>query len=159
MPDRPQESDPELRRANVSKVFRFQGAPGVGPWDWSHVPIADYKSDSATWKGVTRRVFVGETGESASYHFRYFEVAPRGFTTLESHQHEHTVMVVRGRGQVLIGCETREVGFGDVVYIAPHTPHQFRNDEGAEPFGFTCVVASIRDRPESAEVGFCRICE
>lgn len=146
--------EPELRHQNVSKVFRF-----LGGFDWAHVRIADYKPTDGSWRGVTRRVFVGESGESPQFHLRYFEIAREGYTTLERHHHEHAIVVVRGRGQVLIGCETRHVGFGDVVYVAPDDAHQFRNDEGEEPFGFLCVVNAARDRPRAAEAGFCQICE
>jgi len=46
-----------------------------------------------------------------------------------------------------------------VVYIAPGDPHQFRNDEGDEPFGFLCIVNAERDRPQGADVRYCPICE
>jgi ribulose-bisphosphate carboxylase large chain len=156
-PPRPESPEPGLRMQNVSKIFRFQGAGG--DFAWSGVPLQDYKPLDDSWRGVTRRVLVGQTGESPLFHVRYFEIAPGGYTTLERHRHEHAVMVLRGRGQVLIGCETRDVAFGDTVYVAPGDPHQFRNDHGPEPFGFLCVVNAVRDRPVAAESGFCAICE
>lgn len=145
-----------LRRTNVSKLFRFLGDEVFG---WSHVPIADYKPLDDSWRRVTRRVFVGETGESPQFHLRYFEIARSGYTTLEEHDHEHVIAVIRGRGQVLIGDETRQIGFGDIVYISPRDPHQFRNDASDEPFGFLCVVNAERDRPRGTEGGQCAICE
>lgn len=149
-----------LRHANVSKIFRFLGAPGTkGGFEWNEVRPANYKPADATWKGVTRRVFVGETGESPRFHLRYFEIVRGGYTTLEQHRHEHAIAVVRGRGQVVIGCDTREVGFGDVVYVAPDDPHQFRNDSADEPFGFLCIVNAERDHPREASGRFCPICE
>ena len=128
-------------------------------FEWSHVPIDDYKPEAGSWRGVTRRVLVGESGESPLFHLRYFEIERGGYTTLEQHQHEHVIAVIRGRGEVVIGCESREVGFGDVVYLAPDDPHQFRNDEHDEPFGFLCIVNAERDRPREANVRFCPICE
>lgn len=145
------------RQENVSKIFRFL-AEGGG-FAWSHVAIADYKPADDSWRGVTRRVFVGQGGESPHFHLRYFEIERGGYTTLERHRHEHAIVVVRGRGQVLIGCETRAAAPFDVVYVAPGDPHQFRNDAGDEPFGFLCVVNAVRDRPVAAETGFCKICE
>ena len=151
--------DPALRLANVSKVFRFLDGGDAAGFDWSHVPVAGYKPGGDTWRDVTRRVFVGETGESTAFHLRYFEIAPGGYTTRERHQHAHAVVVLRGAGQVLIGCELRQLRFGDVVYVAPGDTHQFRNDAGAEPFGFLCVVDALRDRPTAAEGARCSICE
>jgi len=145
-----------LRNANVSKLFRFLGDEDFG---WSHVPVAEYKPLDDSWRRVTRRVFVGETGESPRFHLRYFEIARGGYTTLEEHDHEHVIAVIRGRGQVLIGDETKQIGFGDVVYISPRDPHQLRNDAGDEPLGFLCVVNAERDRPRGTDFGRCAICE
>ena len=55
-------------------------------------------------------------------------------------------MVLRGRGEVRLGEGRHEVGFGDVVYVAPGEVHQLRN-VGEEPFGFLCLVDVERDRP------------
>ena len=159
MSDRePETTVADLRTANVSKVFRFLDGAGKD-FDWSHVPIADYKPTDDSWRGVTRRVFVGESGESPLFHLRYFEIERGGYTTLEQHRHEHVIVTIRGAGQVVIGCETRESSFGDVVYIAPDDPHQFRNDDRDEPFGFLCIVNAERDRPRGTDVRFCPICE
>lgn len=144
----------ELRSQNVSKFFRHNGN-----FEWSHIQPADYKPTDDTWKGVSRRVFVGETGESPHFHLRYFEIEPGGYTTLEQHQHEHVVTVLRGSGQAIVGCKEFELQFGDVLYVSPDDPHQFRNDGGTEPFGFLCVVNAQRDRPRLANMAFCPICE
>lgn len=144
----------DLRQQNVTKFFRH-----LGTFDWNQVPLADYKPGDDSWKGVTRRVFVGETGESTQFHLRYFEIEQGGYTTLEQHEHEHAVVVLRGQGLALVGCREIVMGFGDVLYVSPNDPHQFRNDEGAEPFGILCVVNSVRDRPRLADQAFCPICE
>jgi quercetin dioxygenase-like cupin family protein len=78
---------------------------------------------------------------------RYFEVAPGGHTTLERHQHVHAVLVLRGRGTVLIGDEVREIGEHDLCSVPPLRWHQFRAAEDA-PLGFLCLVSSERDRPQ-----------
>lgn len=142
------------RLENISKFFRH-----LGNFDWSHIVPADYKPTDDTWKGVSRRVFVGETGESTQFHLRYFEIERGGYTTLEQHQHEHVVVGMRGRGLAIVGCKELSMGFGDVLYVSPDSPHQFRNDEGDEPFGFLCIVNAVRDRPRLADQAFCPICE
>jgi quercetin dioxygenase-like cupin family protein len=90
---------------------------------------------------------VGDGGASTRFHVRYFEIAPGGFTSLEKHRHEHVILVLRGGGQVQLGGETQDVGYGDTVYVAPQEPHQFRNPSTSEPFGFLCIVDAERDRP------------
>lgn len=116
----------------TSRVHRHDGSFG-----WSGVTATAYKP----W--ATRRVLAETTG----FHVRYFEVEPGGATSLEQHRHEHCVVVLRGQGQAVLGQEVHELGFGDVVHVAPDDPHQFRNDGGPEPFGFLCVVDAERDRP------------
>ena len=144
----------DLRTRNVSKFYRHDGN-----FDWKQITPADYKPTDDSWKGVSRRVFVGETGESTQFHVRYFEVEKGGYTTLEQHEHEHVVTVMRGRGLAVVGCKEFEMNFGDVLYVGPNDPHQFRNDDGPEPFGFLCVVNAVRDRPRLADKAFCPICE
>ena len=144
----------ELRLQNVTKFFRH-----LGDFDWNHITPADDKPSDDSWKGVSRRVFVGETGESTQFHLRYFEIEQGGYTTLEQHEHEHAVVVMRGQGCAIVGCKEIPMKFGDVIYVSPNDAHQFRNDDSLEPFGFLCVVNAIRDRPRLAEQGYCPICE
>lgn len=141
---------------NHSKVIRHQGN-----FIWQDILREPYKETTETWKGVTRRELSGKRGESQQFHLRYFEIAPGGYTTLEKHEHEHVVIPVRGRGEVQFGCYIYKVEFGDVVYVAPHDPHQFRNPEDAkESFGFLCIVNAERDTPQTVDgLGFCYICE
>jgi ribulose-bisphosphate carboxylase large chain len=143
-------------RGNHSKVIRH-----LGDFRWNEVPPEPYKATTDFWKGITRRELVGKRGESPRFHVRYFELAPGGYSTLEKHHHEHAVVALRGRGEVQFGCYIYSVGFGDVVYVAPDDPHQFRNPEGAtEPFGFLCIVNAERDKPQAVDgVGYCHICE
>ncbi len=82
-------------------------------------------------------------------------MAPGGWTTLERHGHVHAVMVIRGRGQCLVGDRVYDIGMHDLVSVPPMTWHQFRS-AGDEPLGFLCLVAAERDRPQlpsDAEAG------
>jgi quercetin dioxygenase-like cupin family protein len=92
---------------------------------------------------------------------RYFEVEPGGFTTWEKHEHEHVVIVQRGRGHAVVGTQAHAVGPGDIVYVSPSDPHQFRCPaKAAEPFGFLCLVNAERDRPVPVDgYGLCEVCE
>jgi len=147
---------PPALEGNHSKVIRHGG-----DFTWQGVPLEAYKATTASWEGVTRRELSGKRGESQCFHVRYFEIAPGGFSSLERHKHEHVVIPIRGHGTVQFGCFLYEVGMGDVVYIAPDDPHQFRvGEEQAEPFGFLCMVNAERDVPEPVTgAGPCWICE
>jgi quercetin dioxygenase-like cupin family protein len=113
---------------------------------WQGVEVLKYKDEgSAPFKDVTRQVLF--EGRDPPAQLRYFEVAPGGHTTLERHEHVHSVMVIRGRGQCLVGDAAHELALHDLVSVPPMTWHQFRAASD-EPLGFLCLVASDRDRPQ-----------
>jgi mannose-6-phosphate isomerase-like protein (cupin superfamily) len=112
---------------------------------WDQVELRPYKEDErALFKTVSRQILFSDPALDAE--LRYFEVAPGGFSTLERHEHMHAVMVLRGRGECLVGREVRKIELHDLVTVPPWTWHQFR--AGAqEPLGFLCMVNARRDRP------------
>lgn len=125
-----------------SKVIKASG------FRWQGVPVTAYKELGELFRDVTRQTLVGEGyGEGAlPFLTRYFEVQPGGWSTLERHDHPHTVVVLRGRGTVVLENRPHEIGAYDAVYVAPGAAHQFRAT-GAEPLGFLCIVDRVRDRP------------
>ena len=117
-----------------------------GTFHWEGVEVLKYKQEgSAPFKDVTRQVLFDSTDPPAQ--LRYFEVAPGGHTTLERHEHVHSVMVIRGRGQCLVGDRAYELGANDLVNVPPMTWHQFRAAPD-NPLGFLCLVPAQRDRPQ-----------
>ncbi|MHB8880330.1 MAG: cupin domain-containing protein [Thermodesulfovibrionales bacterium] len=128
-------------KSNKTALYRHTGG-----FRWKGVKDQPYKADGGTWPEIVRRVLVGARGESARFHVRYFEIAPGGRSSLETHRHEHAVICVRGEGQVLAGRSKKRLGFMDTIYISPGTLHQLSNPF-QEPFGFLCIVNARRDRP------------
>ena len=115
---------------------------------WNRVEREMYKMDGGSFKGCSRVELIGKRGESTNFHVRYFEVAPGGWTTLEHHQHEHVVVIVRGSGYIQLGSEAYAMQVGDVGYTAPGDIHQLRcTEEATDNFGFICIVSAERDRP------------
>ena len=122
-----------------------------GDFHWDGVDVLKYKQDGAApFKDVTRQVLFDAQDPPAQ--LRYFEVAPGGWTTLERHEHVHAVMVIRGKGQCLVGDKAYEIGTHDLVSVPPMTWHQFRAAPG-EALGFLCLVSSERDRPQLPREG------
>jgi quercetin dioxygenase-like cupin family protein len=126
-------------RLEASGILRYDGA------GWTGVRTLPYKTSAEDFAGMTRRILASP--EAAAFEVRYFEVDPGGHSSLERHAHIHVVIGYRGRGRVRLGDAVHEVGFGDVVYVAPGDAHQFLNPYG-DPFGFLCIVDRDRDRPE-----------
>ena len=117
-----------------------------GAFQWEGVDVLRYKQEgSAPFREVTRQVLFDTANPPAQ--LRYFEVAPGGFTTLERHEHVHSVMVLRGKGKCLVGEQAFDIGTHDLVNVPPMTWHQFHASAG-EPLGFLCLVAADRDRPQ-----------
>ncbi len=115
-------------------------------FQWEGVDVLPYKETGTHFKSITRQtLFQGEN--DLPVEFRYFEILAGGHSTLERHQHQHAVMIIRGSGHVLIGDTVSEIGQRSMIHIPPMTWHQFQADNGEE-LGFLCVVATDRDRPQ-----------
>ena len=123
-----------------------------GGYRWESVPVKRYKDEGDHFREITRQTLLGEgDGEEPLQSItRYFEIQPGGFSSKERHQHPHSVIVIRGRGQVLLDDQTHPIGPFDCVFVAPGTVHQFRATAG-EPLGFLCIVDRERDRPERVD--------
>jgi len=119
----------------MSCVRKFKGIGGS--FEWEGVSVQDYESSEV--QGATVRWLIGPRDKAPHFAMRYFEVEPGGWTSLDSHEHDHGVMILRGSGRVLLGDDEVEVSFGDMVYVAPYELHQFKN-VGRGPLGFLCVV-------------------
>lgn len=117
-----------------------------GEFRWHGVELTRYKDEgSAPFRDVTRQTLFKRPDMQGE--LRYFEVAPGGHSTLERHVHAHAVLVLRGRGRVLVGRAIHAIGPHDLVSVAPRTWHQFRADADG-PLGFLCMVDATRDKPE-----------
>jgi quercetin dioxygenase-like cupin family protein len=113
---------------------------------WEAVPHQPYKQDgSAPFKDISRQVLFHR--DDLGCELRYFEMDAGGYSTLERHEHVHGVMILRGRGECLVGAEVRPVKPFDLVSIPSMVWHQFRATNG-EPLGFLCMVNVLRDRPQ-----------
>ncbi len=112
---------------------------------WEAVAHQPYKQDgSAPFKDISRQVLFHQ--DDLGCELRYFEMNAGGYSTLERHEHAHAVMILRGRGECLVGNEVRTVKQFDLVSIPSLAWHQFRATSG-EPLGFLCMVNVLRDRP------------
>jgi|SRR5271165_2018073 len=125
-----------------SPLFR----PAKDGFRWEAVAHQPYKQDdSAPFKDISRQVLFHE--HDLDCELRYFEVDAGGYSTLERHEHAHAVMILRGKGECLLGEEVRAIKPFDLVSIPSWTWHQFRATAG-EPLGFLCMVNVRRDRPQ-----------
>jgi quercetin dioxygenase-like cupin family protein len=121
-------------------VHRFIGTSTDFQWEG----IGQQAYESSEVRGVSVRWLIGPAEGAPNFAVRYFEIAPGECTSLDRHEHDHGVVVLRGRGEVLLGDEVSEVSFGDAVYVSPNEAHHFRCT-GDAPLGFLCVIPAARN--------------
>ncbi|WP_176722254.1 cupin domain-containing protein [Candidatus Thiosymbion oneisti] len=113
----------------------------------NHPGPDNYKNTSGnSFHSVKRIELTGKFGEKTAFDVRYFEVQPKGYTSYETHKHEHVIIGIRGSGTLIAGSRTLDLKVNDIAYIAPHQPHQIKNNTD-RPFGFFCIVDHERDKP------------
>lgn len=94
---------------------------------------------------VKKVVLLGKRN-GLNFEVRYFEIQPGYASSLEKHEHQHAVMILKGSGSVFVKDRVYDVKPYDVIWIPSWTPHQLIADKG-EPLGFLCIVDVERDRP------------
>ena len=112
---------------------------------WSDVSVKDYPAAGTISRNVTKQVLF-DPDRRLPAELRYFEVDPGGYSALERHDHVHAVLILRGRGSVLVGDAVHAIREHDLVFTPPQTWHQFYAAADAH-LGFLCLVNGDRDRP------------
>lgn len=105
----------------------------TGAWSWEGVPARAYAS------GAERHVLLGADDGARDVELRYFRIPAGGASALESHAHEHAILILHGRAEVLLGDEVAEAAAGDAVLVASGERHRLRA-VGDEDLGFLCTA-------------------
>jgi quercetin dioxygenase-like cupin family protein len=95
-------------------------------------------------EGATMSVMVGRGDKAPNFALRSFIVQPGGFTPRHSHDYEHEVYIVGGRGTVLLEGAERPIKGGDVIYVPADELHQFKA-AASEPLKFLCIIPMSRN--------------
>jgi len=97
-------------------------------------------------QGATMSVMVGRSDGAPNFAMRHFAVAPGGHTPRHSHDYEHEVYIVSGRGTILLGGKENPIRGGDVIYVPADELHQFKSaPDQREPLRFLCLVPMSRN--------------
>ena len=118
----------------MSKINKFIGNPLEFKWENVHTMAYDDQ-----FSGVTKQIPIGSAENSANFIIRYFRLEPGTHSNLESHPHEHGVIVMHGHARLQINDTFETVGPYDAIFISGGDLHQFLQ-QGEEPFGFLCVI-------------------
>ena len=90
-------------------------------------------------EGIRVRWLIKKDDGAPNFAMRLFELQPKGYSPLHSHNWEHEVYILEGDCKVT--CEGREkkASAGYVVFIPPNAEHQFAN-MGKSTLKFLCLV-------------------
>lgn len=92
--------------------------------------------------GRRTRVMLGENGAIDGKHFcqGYVVIYPGGSIPIHDHITVESYTVLKGRGEITVDDETKEIGPGDFVYISEGRRHGLRNT-GSEDMHMMFVYA------------------
>jgi quercetin dioxygenase-like cupin family protein len=90
-------------------------------------------------QGVSIRYLVVEEFGAPNFEMRYFELQKGAKTSLDVHDYEHEVFVLKGRGRIELNGNPVRLKEHDAILIEPNEEHRLFQ-EGEEPFGFLCMV-------------------
>ncbi len=89
--------------------------------------------------GATLRWVIGEEEGAPNFAMRVGELEPGAATPLHTHNSEHEVFVLAGKGRVYGGGEEAPLAEGDSLFIPPMEEHRFTN-AGRTTFRFICAI-------------------
>lgn len=120
----------------MGNIRRFIGDEDT--FEWESQTIDEY-GEAHGAKDACIKWIIGPLEHAPHFAIRYVEIQSGGYSTLETHEHDHGVIVLKGKGSVLHQDQEEAISYGDAIYIPPNEIHQFRNI-GDEPLGFLCVI-------------------
>lgn len=89
--------------------------------------------------GVNLRVVISEEDGAPNFIMRVFEVQPGASTPWHTHDWEHEVFVLAGKGDAVAGSGKTPLQPGFTVFVAPNEQHQFVNS-GSDVLRFICCI-------------------
>jgi quercetin dioxygenase-like cupin family protein len=94
-------------------------------------------------EGVSMKVIISTEDGAPNFVMRVFDIQPGGHTPYHSHEWEHEVYVLEGKGCVREGEKEHALGPGSFAFVAPNEEHNFANT-GDGVFRFICVVPIVK---------------
>lgn len=115
----------------MSKVFRYDTV----------------KNEEVTTEGASKakiRWLITKEMGAKNFAMRVFEIEPNGYTPLHTHPWEHEVFILEGEGQLFDGTKTAPLKAGDVTFVPPNEPHQFKNSSKSL-LKFICLIPYAKE--------------
>ncbi len=106
----------------------------------SHVPQEKVEMEGV--RDAYIQWLISDKDGAPNFAMRRFIVKAGGYTPFHHHPYEHEVLILSGKGQVIIGNNAYDVHSGSVVFVPPDVMHQFRNS-GNGDLEFICVIPNL----------------
>ncbi len=90
-------------------------------------------------KNVSIRWLIGKDTNAPNFYLRLFEVEPGGYSPYHTHDWEHEVFVLAGKGELKSGDKSLPLAEGSFALVLPGEEHQFIN-RGDTIFKFLCII-------------------
>ena len=97
---------------------------------------------------VQKELLIGPKENPRNFAMRRFTVGNGGQTPLHTHDWEHEVYILKGKGEVMTEDGPQNIEAGNTVYVNPGEKHQFKSD--SEELVFLCLVPN-RGEPSFEE--------
>jgi len=105
----------------------------------------DVEPEKATEaEGVSLRIVIGEKEGAPNFVMRVVDLEPGASSPRHSHDWEHEVFVLSGKGRVYGGGKEVSLGPGYTVFVPPMEEHQFTN-VGDEILRFVCLIPLLEE--------------
>ncbi len=90
-------------------------------------------------QNATIKILIGEKEGALNFIMRYFCINPKGSTPYHSHDWEHEIFILKGKGVIRGENALYTVEAGSFAYIPPNEKHSFENPFD-EPLEFLCII-------------------
>lgn len=103
----------------------------------SEIPISHVDMEGA--KEVGKQVLISPEDGAPNFSMRRFTVGKGGHTPRHTHDNEHEIFVLEGKGILFYQGKEYPLKPGTFAYVEPSSLHQFIND-GDGDLVFLCLV-------------------
>lgn len=93
-------------------------------------------------RGAWVRWLISWEHGAPNFAMRMFEVEPNGSTPLHTHNWEHEIFILSGRGLLICDGKSHRVKEGCAILIPPNVKHSILND-GSEILRFLCLIPKV----------------
>jgi len=104
--------------------------------------VTENKVDDPEARDVFIRVLIGPDDGADNFHMRRFRVSAGGYTPHHTHDWEHEVYVLAGKGEVITPDGPKPLDPGHAVFVPANLKHQFKNT-GATDLEFLCLIPAL----------------